>query len=321
MPRLNGPRLCHPATQRQSLIDTPRRTILNQDIDTLNRRFGLTGALHFVMGRAGLPEAEIQTPQANARVALQGAHLLAWQPAGAQPVIWLSPAAVFASGQPVRGGVPVCWPWFGAREGLPAHGFVRTRLWQVRAASLDATGQVVLRLGLQDDADTRALWNHAFDLELLLTIGATLSLTLISRNTGDQPFTLTDALHTYFCVADIHQTAVQGLDGCDYLDKVQNFAQARQAGAVEFTGETDRIYVDTTADCVIEDRVHPRRIRVGKSGSSSTVVWNPWRDKAFVDMAAGEYQRMLCVETCNAGPDQITLAPGQSHALSACIDL
>jgi glucose-6-phosphate 1-epimerase len=290
---------------------------LNQAIDTLNRHFGLPGALHFVMGRAGLPEAEIQTPQASARVALQGAHLLAWQPAGAAPVIWVSQAAVFAPGQPVRGGVPVCWPWFGAREGLPMHGFARTRLWQVRETSLDAAGQVVLRLGLQDDADTRALWNHAFDLELLLTLGATLSMALISRNTGDQPFTLTDALHTYFCVTDIHQTAVQGLDGCDYLDKVRNFAQARQAGVVEFTGETDRIYVDTTADCVIEDRVQKRAIRVGKSGSSSTVVWNPWRDKVFADMAAGEYQHMLCVETCNAGPDQVTLAPGQSHALNA----
>jgi len=294
---------------------------LNHDIDTLNRHFGLTGALHFVQGRAGLPEAEIQTSQASARVALQGAHLLAWQPTGSQPVIWLSQAAVFAPGQPVRGGVPVCWPWFGAREGLPMHGFVRTRMWQVRETALDADQQVVLRLGLQDDADTRTLWDHAFDLELVVTVGTTLTLKLISRNTGDQAFTLTDALHTYFCVDDIHQTTVQGLDGCNYLDKVQNFAQGRQSGSIEFTGETDRIYVDTTADCVIEDRVQQRNIRVGKSGSNSTVVWNPWRDKVFADMAAGEYRQMLCVETCNAGPDQVTLAPGQSHVLSACFRL
>ncbi len=292
---------------------------MNPSLDTLNHHFGLPGALHFVNGPGDLPVAEIQTPLASARVALQGAHLLAWQPVGATPVIWLSKAAIFAPGEPIRGGVPVCWPWFGARAGLPAHGFVRTRLWQVRETSLDASGQVVLRLGMQNDADTLALWDHAFDVELVLTIGATLSMTLISRNTGDQPFTLTNALHTYFCVADIHQTAVLGLDGCDYLDKVQNFAQARQAGAVEFAGETDRIYVNTTADCVIEDRVAQRSIRVSKNGSSSTVVWNPWRDKVFADMAAGEYQQMLCVETCNVGPDQITLAPGQSHELTARI--
>jgi glucose-6-phosphate 1-epimerase len=309
---------CHSETIANQHL---RRTILNPSLDTLNRRFGLPGALHFVNGNGGLPVAEIQTPLASARVGLQGAHLLAWQPAGAAPVIWLSKAAVFAPGQPVRGGVPVCWPWFGAREGLPAHGFVRTRLWQVRETSVDAAGQVVLRLGLEDDADTRALWDHAFDLELVLTVGTSLRMSLVSRNTGDQPFTLTDALHTYFCVADIHHAAVQGLDGCDYLDKVQNFATARQAGAVEFSGETDRIYVDTTADCVIEDRLQRRAIRVSKTGSSATVVWNPWRDKVFADMAAGEYQQMLCVETCNAGPDQITLAPGEAHALSARIAL
>ncbi|MDI1244660.1 MAG: D-hexose-6-phosphate mutarotase [Rhodoferax sp.] len=294
---------------------------MNQDIDTLNRQFGLPGALHFVNGGGDLPVAEIQTSLASARVALQGAHLLAWQPAGAAPVIWLSQAAVFAPGQPVRGGVPVCWPWFGAREGLPMHGFVRTRRWQVRGASMDAAGQVVLRLGLNEDADTRAMWDHAFDLEWVLTVGSTLTMTLVTRNTGTAPFTLTDALHSYFCVGDIHQTTVQGLDGCDYLDKVQNFAQLRQSGSVEFTGETDRIYINTTADCVIDDQSQPRTIRISKSGSSATVVWNPWRDKVFADMAAGEYQQMLCVETCNAGPDQVTLAPGQSHALSACIRL
>jgi glucose-6-phosphate 1-epimerase len=295
--------------------------MVTPSLDTLNHRFGRPGALHFVNGPGELAVAEIKTPLASARVALQGAHLLAWQPAGATPVIWLSQAAIFAPGQPVRGGVPVCWPWFGARDGLPMHGFARTRMWQVRETALDATGQVVLRLGLQDDADTRALWDHAFDVELVMTFGTTLDMSLISRNTGDQAFTLTGALHTYFCVADIAQTAVQGLDGCDYLDKVQNFARAQQSGPVEFSGETDRIYVDTTADCVIEDRAAQRAIRVSKSGSSSTVVWNPWRDKVFADMAAGEYQQMLCVETCNAGPDQISLAPGQSHALSAHISL
>ncbi len=292
---------------------------MSQAIDTLNQRFGLPGVLRFVNGSGDLPVAEIQTTQASARVALQGAHLLAWQPAGAAPVIWLSQAAIFAPGQPVRGGVPVCWPWFGLREGLPMHGFARTRLWQLRETSQDSAGQVVLRLGLQDDADSRALWDHGFDLELLLSIGSTLRLTLISRNTGDQAFTLTDALHTYFCVGDIEHTSVQGLDGCDYLDKVQNFASAKQAGPVEFAGETDRIYVNTTADCVINDRGQQRSIRISKSGSHSTVVWNPGRDKSFADMAAGAYRQMLCVEACNAGPDQITLAPGQSHALSAVI--
>lgn len=296
---------------------------MTHDIDTLNRRFGLAGALNFVDGGAGLPVAEIKTAHASARVALQGAQVLAWQPAGQKPVIWVSRAAVFEPGKPVRGGVPVCWPWFGARDGLPAHGFVRTRLWQVREASVDAARQVVLRLGLGDDASTRALWDFAFDLELVVTVGAALTMALITRNTGNQPFTITNALHTYFGVGNIGQTSVQGLEGCDYLDKVQNFAPATQAGAITFVGETDRIYINTTADCVIEDRAQQRSIRVAKTGSASTVVWNPWseREKALADMAAGEYQHMLCVETCNAGPDQVTVAPGQSHALTARISV
>lgn len=292
-------------------------------IDTFNRRFRVAGQLQFADNGNGLPVAEIQTAQASARVALQGAQVLAWQPAGHKPVIWLSQAAVFEPGQAVRGGVPVCWPWFGARDGLPAHGFVRTRLWELREASMDAANQLVLRLGLGDDESTRTLWDYAFDLELVVTVGASLTMALMTRNTGEEPFTITQALHSYFCVGNIGQTAVQGLEGTDYLDKVQNFALTGQTGAVEFTGETDRIYINTTADCRIEDRVWQRTLRVAKTGSTSTVVWNPWREReqALPDMAAGEYQGMLCVETCNAGPDQITVAPGCAHTLSACISV
>lgn len=296
---------------------------MTQTINALNNRFALDGALHFVDSGSDLPVAEIQTAHASARVALQGAQVLAWQPAGQQPVIWVSQAAVYEPGKGVRGGVPVCWPWFGARDGLPAHGFVRARLWEVRETTQDAAGQVVLRLGMADDASTRALWDHAFDLELVVTVGQTLRMALVTRNTGTAPFTITDALHTYFSVGDIAQTTVHGLDGCAYLDKVQNFAQLRQTGGVEFTGETDRIYTDTTADCLIEDKAWGRSIRVAKQGSTSTVVWNPWseRAKAFADMTASEFKDMLCVETCNAGPDQVTLAPGNAHTLAAMISV
>jgi len=296
---------------------------MTQTLNALNSRFALAGTLKFADSGADLPVAEIHTPHASARVALQGAQVLAWQPAGQQPVIWVSKVAVYEPGKGVRSGVPVCWPWFGARDGLPAHGVVRTRVWDVRETTQDAAGQVVLRLGTRDDASTRVLWDYAFDLELVVTVGQTLSMALVTRNTGTAPFTITDALHTYFCVGDIAQTTVQGLDGCAYLDKVQNFAQLRQTGGVEFTGETDRIYTDTTADCLIQDKAWGRSIRVAKQGSTSTVVWNPWseRAKAFADMAAGEFKDMLCVETCNAGPDQVEVAPGNTHTLTAMIAL
>jgi glucose-6-phosphate 1-epimerase len=249
--------------------------------------------------------------------------VLTWQPAGQKPVIWMSEAAVFESGKSVRGGVPVCWPWFGAKEGQTAHGFVRTRLWEVRETAVNAANQVVLRLGFADDAATRAIWNFVFDLELVVTVGSNLSMELITRNTGHQPFTLTEALHTYFCIGDISQTKVSGLDGTQYLDKVNQFAQTLQTGAVVFTGETDRIYFNTQADCLVEDQGMGRTIRISKTGSSASVVWNPWseREKSFSDIAPGEYRGMVCVETANAGPHQIMLEPGAIQAMTLCISV
>lgn len=296
---------------------------MTDTLDSLNARFAISGHVHFGESAPGLPMIDIQTPHARARVALQGAQVLTWQPNGQKPVLWVSGATQYVPGKAVRGGVPVCWPWFGARDGLPAHGFVRTRLWEVRETSQNAAGQVVLRLGTADDANTRALWDHAFDLELIVTVGQTLSMALVTHNTGTAAFTITDALHSYFHTGDIAHTTVQGLDGCAYLDKVQNFAPARQTGAIAFTQETDRIYLDTTSDCLIEDKAWGRSIRVAKQGSTSTVVWNPWREreKALTDMAAGEHREMVCVETCNAGPDQITLAPGGAHTLAALISV
>ncbi|MDR3369215.1 D-hexose-6-phosphate mutarotase [Rhodoferax sp.] len=296
---------------------------MTSTLDTLNTSFAIANALHFSEANPGLPVAEIHTPLASARVALHGGHVLSWQPAGQKPVLWVSKAAIFEAGKPVRGGVPVCWPWFGAVPGKPMHGFVRTMMWQVRGTDIDAAGQVVLRLGIRDDAATRALWDRAFDLEMVVTVGTTLTMALITRNTGDVPMTITQALHTYFCTGDITQTVVQGLNGDSYLDKVQNFAVCQQSGDVRFTGETDRIYTETAADSLINDAAGGRTIRIAKQGSETTVVWNPWaeKEKGMVDMAAGEYQQMLCVETCNAGPDAVTVAAGETRSLVARISV
>ncbi len=291
-------------------------------IDTLNSRFGIPDQLHFKDGGSDLPVAIITTRHASAALALQGGQMLTWQPTGQQPVLWVSEAAVFEPGKGVRGGVPVCWPWFGARAGSSAHGFVRTRMWQMRAAEVDAAGQLVLRLGLDDDDSTRAIWDFAFDLELTVTVGASLHMSLATRNTGSAAFAVSEALHTYFCTGDITQTRVHGLDGCSYLDKVNGGVSAQQAGAVQFDGETDRVYQDTTADCIIEDAVWSRRIRIAKTGSNASVVWNPWseREKGFADMAAGEFNKMLCVEAANA-PAPISVAAGETHTLAMSISV
>ncbi|MBT3066400.1 D-hexose-6-phosphate mutarotase [Rhodoferax sp. U11-2br] len=296
---------------------------MTQTLSTLNTTFALGNSLRFTEAVPGLPVAEISTPLATASVALHGAHVLSWQPAGQAPVIWVSKAAIFELGKPVRGGVPLCWPWFGPLADKPMHGFVRTMVWQVRGAELDASGQLVLRLGISDDASTRALWDFAFDLELVITVGSTLTIALTTRNTGATPLSINQALHTYFATSDINQTTVQGLAGGSYINKVQNFAVCQQDGDVVFTGETDRIYTDTKADSVIVDGVTGRRIRIAKQGSASTVVWNPWseKEKNIVDMAAGEHRQMVCVETCNAGPDSISIPAGGVHTLAATISV
>lgn len=282
-----------------------------------------TPAIQQVTGPGGLAILHIQTPLAQARVALQGAQLLHWQPTGQAPVLWVSSAARFAAGLPLRGGVPVCWPWFGPREGLPAHGFVRTRSWTLRRAAVDDGGVAHVTFGLVDDAQTRALWDHAFDLELQMHIGSTLELHLTTHNTGLTPMVLTQALHSYFAVADLMALSVHGLEGCAYLDKVRHGAPGVQSGALQLGHETDRIYTHTTADCVIDDALAQRCIRVAKRGSSSTVVWNPGpeREPLIDDLSAGDHQRMLCVETSNAGPDTITLSPQTSHSLQALISV
>ena len=288
----------------------------------LNHAHGIAGKLCFVDAAPGLPVAEVTLPQAGARIAVNGAQVLEWAPAGQRPVIWVSRAAVYQPGKGVRGGVPVCWPWFGAGEGgKPAHGFVRARLWQVRQTGLGPADTVFLRLGLSDDESTRALWNHAFDLELVVSVGAALKMELVTRNTGAEPFTLTDGLHTYFRVGDIGKTRVLGLEDTAYLDKVQGMKECRQRGAVTFDGETDRVYLDTEADCIIDDGALGRKIRIAKSGSRSSVVWNPWseKEKGFADMAEGEYRDMLCVETTNAAADSVVVPPGGEHRLVAFV--
>jgi glucose-6-phosphate 1-epimerase len=291
-------------------------------VDTLNSRFGIPEHLHFKDGGTDLPVAIINCMHASAALSLQGGHLLTWQPSGQQPVLWVSEAAVFEAGKPVRGGVPVCWPWFGPLAGNSLHGFVRTRLWQLRTAELDADGQMVLRLGLSDDDATRAIWNFAFDLELRVTVGASLSLALSTRNTGSDTFAISEALHTYFCTGDITQTSVQGLDATHYIDKVKGGVSALQSGPVRFASETDNVYQDTTADCVIEDAAWGRSIRISKQNSTATVVWNPWveREKGIADMVAGDYRNMLCVEAANA-PAPISLAAGETHTLGMVISV
>lgn len=292
------------------------------DLETLNNRFAIANQLEFKMAGDGLVVAEIANADATATICLQGGHVMTWQPAReSTPVVWLSKLAKLAPGKSIRGGVPVCWPWFGAHAseaGYPGHGYARTVPWEVSGTATTAQGATQLTLCLCESEQTRAMWPHAGRAEIQITVGKTLKVALTTHNLGDADFVIGEALHTYFHIGDIAETRVLGLEGCEYMDKAGGNVRHRQEGAVNFTGETDRVYVSTEAECVIEDARLKRRIRVAKSGSRSTVVWTPWSEKAdkMGDFGADGWRTMVCVESANALENTVTVAAHGSHTLA-----
>ena len=273
----------------------------------------------------------VRTASAELLVAQQGAQVLSYQRHGEHPLIWLSPQAAFSRGQAVRGGIPLCWPWFGdlARNPdevqalyqhdapAPAHGRVRNLDWQL--LGIDSTEQ---RVGLEftcvrPEGDVPG-WPAGLELSLSLRLDPHLSLELITHNLGSQPVSLSQALHSYFAVGDIHQVEVEGLAGSRYRDSLDEWREHRQQGPVQIIGETDRLYLDVPEQVSIVDRAWQRRIIIEASGSRSAVLWNPWIDKAKRLSQFGDdaWQSMLCIETANVLDDVLQLAPGEQHCLS-----
>ena len=290
------------------------------DLEALNRQFALPGKLVFGPGPGGLTVAVVNNSHSRAMIALQGAHVMTWTPHGEQPVIWLSRAAQFAPGKSIRGGVPICWPWFGPHASdakLPGHGYARTVPWEVMASRSLPDDRTVLVLRLVENDATRKQWPHTTPVEAHITVGATLEVELVTRNSAGAPVTIGDALHTYFEVSDIREVKIHGLGGCPYLDKVDGGNRKQQQGPVTIGSEVDRIYLESTADCLIEDPRWQRRIRISKRGSGSTVVWNPWIEKAakMGDFGSRGYLNMVCVESANAAEDVVTVAAGGEHRL------
>jgi glucose-6-phosphate 1-epimerase len=300
--------------------ENPGHLGATMSITELNARHGIPAQVAFQEGPGGLTTVTVTNAQATATIALQGAHVMTWAPRGEEPVIWLSRAAKFAPGTSIRGGVPVCWPWFGphaTNAALPGHGYARTVLWEVIETKALADGATQLAFRLIESDATRSQWPHATPVELWITIGRALEFDLVTHNRDKAPVTIGDALHTYFEVSDVRQVKIAGLDGCPYLDKVDAGKRKQQSGAVTISTETDRVYLDSTADCVIEDPAWKRRIRVSKRGSGATVVWNPWIEKAakMGDFGDNGYLNMVCVESANAADDLVTIPAGGEHHL------
>lgn len=287
----------------------------------LNRDFGIDGQLEFIEGPGGLVHAHIRNRQAQAVVSTYAGQVLSFRPAGARhDVLFVSEAAYFQSGKAIKGGIPVCWPWFGPDpddRDRGAHGFVRSRQWNVSSTDSMQDGQTQIVLAIDSDASTRAIWPHDFTLRIEITVGSSLETNLITENTGDAPFSITQALHSYFGVGDVTHASVEGLEGNSYIDKLEGSAEKTQQGTVVIDREIDRIYLGVERNLVIDDPVWKRRIVIAPTGSHSSIVWNPWIDKAVAmdDFGDQEYRDMLCVETANAGDDTVSLAAGELHCL------
>ncbi len=284
------------------------------------------GLAEIEQGAGGLAKLTLRCPAGEAEVYLHGAHVTSFVPAGGEELLWCSRKSWFQADKPIRGGVPICFPWFGPHPddaALPGHGFARVSQWQVD--SIDPAGPgLAATLRLEANPCTRSFWDRAFRLvyEVRIQPDGALRLRLTTQNTGSEAFEITEALHTYFGVSDVRQVEITGLAGVEYIDKVDGANRKRQGDEpIRFDRETDRVYLDTQADCVLHDPQGGRVVTVSKDGSNSTVVWNPWTAKAgrMEDFGDDEWPGMVCIETANAHVNAVTLDPGSEHVISTTI--
>lgn len=290
------------------------------------RRWEIPGIAAFTDAQGGLVRIDLTTPLASAQIYLHGAHVASFQPAGAQPVLFMSRRSMFAKDRPIRGGVPVIFPWFGPRAGhpeSPAHGFTRTMEWEVESLTCADGKNVELVLMMESTDATRALWPHDFTLRHRISLGSQLTMQLEVTNRSGAPFSFEEALHTYFAISSIHAVTATGFAGAEYLDKVDGALRKTQDHSpIRITGETDRVYLNTRATCTVEDSGMSRTIVVEKSGSDTTVLWNPWTSKAarLADLG-DDWPQMICIETVNAADNAVTLAAGATHVMRATVGI
>jgi glucose-6-phosphate 1-epimerase len=298
-------------------------------LEALNRRFGIAGIAQIVAGKGGFPIVRITSPDAHAEVSLYGAQVLSWRPHGQEEVLFLSEKSHFESGKAIRGGIPVCFPWFRNRPRAkaddpisPSHGFVRTREWRLDSLRADDDGSVALVCVTSSDDSTRSLWPHDFLIAYRIRIASTLRLEISVMNRGTSPLRFEEALHTYFRIGDIHQARVFGLDATTFLDNTAGNESRRQDGPLALARPTDNAYAAERPAEILDPVLH-RRLRTEKLHSSTTIVWNPWQQgaAALSDLGDDEWQQMLCVEAGNILSSAVSLAPGEEHTMRSTLSV
>lgn len=298
------------------------------ELSQLNKIFGIEGKVAFAEGNGGLPMIHVNTAKAAAVISVYAAHALSFIPTGQQDLLWMSKASMFENGKAIRGGIPLCFPWFGPHSNdktKPQHGFARLHTWQVDEITELSTDTISITLSLTESAATLPLWPYSFRAAAKFILSDALELALAVTNTGNEAFEYSDALHTYFNISDIRSIKVHGLHNANFYEGFGNELKQQAADRLIFETETNRRYVNHTGNCIIEDIDLSRKIAVDKSGSKVTVVWNPGEAtaKTMSDIEPGGYKTYVCIEPANAytGIDMITLQPGESHILSTKIAL
>jgi len=280
-------------------------------------RLEIPGRVTFLEGNGDLPKIEVTAERGRAEIYLHGAHVTDFQSAGQAPLLFTSQFSRFAPDNAIRGGIPIVFPWFGPRDGMAMHGVARVAEWKLHEATSLPEGGASLRFSLPE---TEANYMcPPFTAYYVVTVTDKLALELIVTNCSrDQQFAFENCLHSYFCVSDVAQVSITGLAGASFLDKVDGYRQKTEGPEpITISSEVDRVYLDTTNTVEIVDRSLSRKIIVEKSGSKSTVLWNPWIAKAqqMPDFGNEEYRQMVCVESGNVGANKVVLPPGHSSVL------
>jgi glucose-6-phosphate 1-epimerase len=290
-----------------------------------DRRFGIPADATVCEGNGALPKVRVSGSFGEGEMYLHGAHVTSWKPAGHDEALFVSTKSRWQEGQAIRGGIPICFPWFRAKAddpNAPAHGFVRTKSWRLESI-VENESEVSVSMFTESDDLTRRWWPGEFRLVHRVTFGSELRMELVCTNTGTKPLKFEEALHTYNRVANVQDVRLQGLDGVSFLDNMKSNQEKTQGGDVTIASQTDSAYRNTQSVVDLLDPIKNRRIRLRKEHSLNTVVWNPWTDGAerLQDLGPSEWRQFLCVEASNIMGAAVDLAPGQQHMMAAVITI
>ncbi len=294
-------------------------------INQLNREYGIDGVLRFELGQGAIPQACITTEFAKAVVSLHGAQVLSYVPSGQQDILWVSHKSHFEEQTAIRGGIPICWPWFNAHPtdaDKPSHGFARLMDWSVVSSELTDEGDVSICFALESSDESMRLWPYRFQLTCWVRVGRALRVELNTSNLSSDSMRISAALHSYFAISDPAKVRLYGLENTRFIDALSTKEFVESAPPV-IDREIDRVYLEHTDDCLIADAGLKRTICVSKSNSHSVVVWNPWIDKSrrMRDFGNDEYKNMICVETVKIYDDIMEIEPGTHQSFSTTIRL